>query len=163
MTKWGYHVRDQDNDAFQFRWMKILLDPSHKYYKEAPRMREMVAALATLGKSAEDVVSDYLKCFWDHTVQTLRRKHEELTQYTWQVVLTVPAVWSPSARDKTLKAAIKAGMPEDLQLVTEPETAALAVLKDKSEEDTIGVRSPLIYKYTVRGGAELYILITLDR
>ncbi|KAF8440747.1 hypothetical protein BGX38DRAFT_1096977 [Terfezia claveryi] len=139
VTKWGYHVRDQDNDAFQFRWMKILLDPSHKYYKEAPRMKEMVAALARLRKSAEDVVADFLKCFWDHTVNTLRRKHEELTQYTWQVVLTVPAVWSPSARDKTLKAAIKAGMPEDLQLVTEPETAALAVLKDKSEEDTIDI------------------------
>lgn len=139
VTKWGYHVRDQDSDAFQFRWMKILLDPSHKYYKEAPRMMEMIAALATLGKSAEDVVSDFLKCFWEHTLKTLQRKHEELTQYTLQVVLTVPAVWSPSAKDKTLKAAIKAGMPEDLQLVTEPETAALAVLKDKSEEDTIDV------------------------
>lgn len=137
ITNWGYYVREQDRDTFRFSWMKILLDPSHRYYKEAPRIQEMVARLAQLGKTAEDVVSDFLKCVWDHTLATLHRKHEELEHYTWQVVLTVPAVWSPAAKDKTLQAAIKAGMPPDIQLVPEPEAAALAVLKDRTGENTV--------------------------
>jgi len=139
VAKWGYYVREQDRDTFRFSWMKILLDPSHRYYKEAPRIKEMVARLTQLGKTAEDVVSDFLKCVWDHTLATLRRKLEELELFTLQVVLTVPAVWSPAAKDKTLKAAIKAGMPEDIQLVPEPEAAALAVLKGKTEENTVKI------------------------
>lgn len=160
VTKWGYYVREQDKDAFRFRWMKILLDPSHKYYKEAPHIQEMVARLTMLGKTAEDVISDYLKCFWDHTLATLRRKREELELYTWQVVLTVPAVWTPAAKDKTLKAAIKAGMPADIQLVTEPEAAALAVLKDKTEEDTVKVENSII---PIISKAEPLVTATLDR
>lgn len=150
VSKWGHHVREQDNDLFRFRWMKILLDPAHKYYKEAPQIKGMVERLNKIGKTAEQVVADYLKCIWDHTLATLRRKHEEVSLYTMKVVLTVPAVWSPAAKDKTLQAARKAGLPVDIMLVTEPEAAALAVLKDKSEEETVSVMKYLkpLYYYT---------------
>lgn len=48
-----------------------------------------------------------------------------------QFVLTVPAVWSDSAKDATLKAAEKAGMGKrhELQLISEPEAAAVYTLK----------------------------------
>lgn len=48
-----------------------------------------------------------------------------------QFVLTVPAVWSDSAKDATLKAAEKAGMGsgKDLKLISEPEAAAVYTLK----------------------------------
>lgn len=48
-----------------------------------------------------------------------------------QFVLTVPAVWSDSAKDATLKAAEKAGMGNrhDLKLISEPEAAAVYTLK----------------------------------
>jgi len=140
VSKWGYYVRAQDRDTVPFSWMKILLDPSHRYYREAPRIQEMIARLGQIGKTAEDIVSDFLKLVWDHTLATLRRLHEELELYTWQVVLTVPAVWSPAAKEKTLRAAIKAGMPAaNIQLVPEPEAAALAVLKAKVEDNTVKI------------------------
>ena len=47
-------------------------------------------------------------------------------------VLTVPAIWSDAAKQKTEQAAIKAGMGNEhkLQLISEPESAAVYVLKN---------------------------------
>ncbi len=56
-----------------------------------------------------------------------------------QVVLTVPAMWSHKAKDKTLKAAKAAAIPGEIKMVTEPEAAALATLKDKAEAKTLKV------------------------
>lgn len=44
--------------------------------------------------------------------------------------LTVPAVWSDTAKDRTLNAAIQADIrPQDITLVSEPEAAALYTLR----------------------------------
>ena len=118
-----------------------MLDPSNKYFNETPHIKEMLARMKAMGTSAEDVVTDYLTCLWEYTIDHLKRKKgsdfEEL--YTLKVVLTVPAVWSPLAKDRTLRAAKRAGMPVGSQLVTEPEAAALALLKQKSDEETVRV------------------------
>ena len=46
-------------------------------------------------------------------------------------VLTVPAVWSDSAKNATLQAAERAGMgkAKNLKLISEPEAAAVYTLK----------------------------------
>lgn len=48
-----------------------------------------------------------------------------------QFVLTVPAVWSDSAKNATLQAAERAGMGsiKELKIISEPEAAALYTLK----------------------------------
>jgi len=48
-----------------------------------------------------------------------------------QFVLTVPAVWSDSAKNATLQAAERAGMGNihDLKLISEPEAAAVYTLR----------------------------------
>lgn len=139
VSKWGYKVGINDTESF--RWIKIMLDPSNKYFNETPHIKEMLARMKAMGTSAEDVVTDYLTCLWEYTIDHLKRKKgsdfEEL--YTLKVVLTVPAVWSPLAKDRTLRAAKRAGMPVGSQLVTEPEAAALALLKQKSDEETVRV------------------------
>lgn len=54
-----------------------------------------------------------------------------MTMTTVQFVLTVPAVWSDSAKHATLQAAEKAGMGNrhELKMISEPEAAALYTLK----------------------------------
>jgi molecular chaperone DnaK (HSP70) len=74
-----------------------------------------------------DAVSDYLAQIYTHTMETLSRRYGESFMATTKVefVLTVPAVWSDSAKNATLQAAEKAGMgnKHELKLVSEPEAA----------------------------------------
>ena len=141
VTKWGYDVGIGDSNVF--RWIKIMLDPSHKYFNETPNVKEMLTSLDKLNKTIEDVVTDYLRCIWEYTVDHLKRKKGDNFQelYTLNVVLTVPAVWSALAKDRTLRAAKRAGLPSRSRLVTEPEAAALALLKQKGEEQAVKVVS----------------------
>ena len=66
------------------------------------------------------------------------------TIYSLRVVLTVPAIWSPIAKEKTLRAAKTAGLPANIDLVSEPEAAALAVLKEKDKEKKLEVGSSFV-------------------
>jgi len=66
-------------------------------------------------------------------METLTRRYGEtfISLTKVEFVLTVPAVWSDSAKDATLKAAEKAGMGKrhELKLISEPEAAAVYTLK----------------------------------
>lgn len=129
-TKWGYTAGTVD----VIKWMKILLEPTHDYAKDAAVVNAK-KLLARLNKTAEEVVAEYLKELWNYAVKEIARKKgdEWRSIYKLRVVLTVPAVWTAGAKARTLQAAKKAGMPNEIQLVAEPEAAALAVLRDKSE------------------------------
>ncbi|KAF8437045.1 hypothetical protein BGX38DRAFT_1274180 [Terfezia claveryi] len=144
VNNWGYMVDDVKEEPFQ--WIKIMLDPSHKYFNDTAQRKQVSARLERLGKTPEDVVADYLKCLWDYTIEHLKRRKGDDFQsvYTVKVVLTVPAVWSAVAKDKTLKAARRAGIRTEIKLVTEPEAAALALLKDKCEETSVKVGDGLV-------------------
>ena len=135
--KWGYTAGTVDI----IKWMKILLEPTHDYAKDAAVV-DTKKLLAKLHKTAEEVVADYLKELWNYAVKEIARKKgdEWRNIYKLRVVLTVPAVWTAGAKDRTLRAARKAGMPNEIQLVAEPEAAALAVLRDKSEMKDLEVR-----------------------
>ncbi|KAF8420973.1 hypothetical protein EV426DRAFT_610121 [Tirmania nivea] len=143
VARWGHNVLVKDDS---FKWIKLMLDPSHKYFANSPKRKELTLQLKKVGKTAEEVVKDYLKCLWDYTIEHLKRKKGPNFQrvYTVKVVLTVPAVWSALAKDRTLRAAKLAGIPAESKLVTEPEAAALALLKDKCEEQSIKVGDGLV-------------------
>ncbi|RMJ13421.1 hypothetical protein CDV36_006927 [Fusarium kuroshium] len=137
VVNWGYEVGLKE-DAF--RWIKILLEPKSKYADEELNVQGSSNLLNKVNKTVEEVVSDYLRLIWKYTKEDIRKRvgdnHWE-DNFTLQVVLTVPAMWSHVAKDKTLKAAKKAGLPQDIRLVTEPEAAALATLHDKAEENSL--------------------------
>lgn len=151
VAKWGYNVGVND-DAF--RWIKIMLDPTHKYFTETNHRKDITARLEKVRKTAEDVVTDYLRCVWNYAIDHLKRRKGADFQsvYTLKVVLTVPAVWSALAKDKTLRAAKRAGIPTATKLVTEPEAAALALLKQKNDEQSIKV-SISFFSFDVRSFA----------
>ena len=85
------------------------------------------------GLSAVDVVQDFLAGLYKHTMTTLSRRFDKGIVQSTKIdfVLTVPAIWSDAAKQKMRKAASQAGMGNEHQLVllSEPESAALYVLK----------------------------------
>ncbi|KAH7357222.1 hypothetical protein BKA65DRAFT_592706 [Rhexocercosporidium sp. MPI-PUGE-AT-0058] len=139
VERWGYSNRDKDET---FRWFKILLEPSHKYNDEVKEVKEASRLLKSLNKSPEEVVADYLKVLWNYTMDDIRQEVKEdnwKRDYALKVVITVPAMWSDAAKDKTKKAALLAGMPDNITMITEPEAAALSIIRDKADEESLGV------------------------
>ena len=90
---------------------------------------------------AQEVVADYLRFLWTYTTDDIRRRQGDdyLSIYSLRIILTVPAIWSDAAKDKTLQAARLAGLPSDIILVTEPEAAALATLREKEDNNNLKV------------------------
>jgi len=136
--KWGYMVGLTDES---FKWIKILLEENHEYIQSVGPVRESDLLLQKVNKKAYEVVADYLRLLWEYTTEDIRKFHPDYAAiFAMRVVLTVPAIWSPAAKDKTLQAARLAGMPDGIKLVTEPEAAALATLKEKAEENNLKVQ-----------------------
>ncbi|KAL8682228.1 MAG: hypothetical protein Q9224_001022 [Gallowayella concinna] len=131
---WGYNVELTEQS---FKWFKILLDPTHTINKNVEPVVTSSKLLGALHKTAEEIAADYFRLLWQYIKDDIQRVKGDNWKsiYTLKVVLTVPAIWSATAKERTLNAAHAAGLPETLTLVTEPEAAALAVLKDRNEED----------------------------
>lgn len=83
-------------------------------------------------KDASSVTADYLQQLWNYTLdsisQELGKSISIVENSKLHVVLGVPVVWSPNARDQMKMIARKAGLPHDIELICEPEAAALAVM-----------------------------------
>jgi hypothetical protein len=93
-------------------------------------------------KTALDFTADYLTCIHKHIKEVVfPRLFGETFLRTQQLsyVLTVPAIWTDSAKALTRQAAVRAGIPEGkLELITEPEAAALycaTICKETGLED----------------------------
>ena len=80
-------------------------------------------------KEALDYASDYIKAVHKYVMEEILPSHlgkEFMANQSLRYVITVPAIWSDKAKDLTRRAAAAAGIPgKDLDLVTEPEAAAL--------------------------------------
>lgn len=133
--QWGFSVDSVRKDCF--RWIKLLLDPKITLGQKSEAVLASTKLLGRLTKTAEDVAADYLRMIWNYAKEDIVKHRGDNWEsiYTPKCVLTVPAIWSPAAKDKTLKIARMAGLPQDIDLVTEPEAAALAVFKEKNDED----------------------------
>ena len=97
--------------------------------------------------TAQDVVRDYLSSIYKHVITTLYRRFDRRVMQLTKVdfILTVPAIWSDSAKKKTLDAAALAGMTNehDLELLSEPESAAiytLGTIEDNRAQIRVGDR-----------------------
>lgn len=90
-------------------------------------------------KTAEHVAADFLRMIWDYTKADIRRVTGDDWEsvYALKIVLTIPAIWTAAASERTKRATNLAGIPGIISLVTEPEAAALVVLKDQNELNVI--------------------------
>jgi hypothetical protein len=127
--KWGFQFKPEET---RLRCIKLFLDRNQKLPSFVSPL-ETAAQLRKYEKTVMQAVSDYLAQIYKHTMETLTRRYGEtfMSMTKVEFVMTVPAVWSDSAKDATLRAAEVAGMGKihDLKLISEPEAAAVYTLK----------------------------------
>jgi molecular chaperone DnaK (HSP70) len=126
-----------------YSWTKMLLDQKAvpTEYDDPDLMKAASNGLMKLprGKTAKDVVADYLKGMHKMFMKGLLEKglvteDEAYPSIPMEIYLSVPATWSDEAKWATRTAALDAGFgtrPGDqLKLIAEPEAAAHLALKD---------------------------------
>lgn len=81
-----------------------------------------------------------------------------------QVVLTVPASFDPAARELTRDAALKAGLPEDLVLLEEPQAAVYAWLQQMDDQwrETLTAGETLLVCDVGGGTTDLTLIDVVD-
>ncbi|KAF2154314.1 hypothetical protein K461DRAFT_312251 [Myriangium duriaei CBS 260.36] len=136
-VKWSYQLKPTD-DCLQC--FKLLLDPRQEFPSWVDP-EDLKNQLKSLNKTAEDIVADYLRHMLDATKYALERRFGAYMAKNTPLdfILTVPAVWTDAAKEATKRAALAAGMSNNLQLISEPEAAAIWVLNNMIElKPTIG-------------------------
>ncbi|KAI5788706.1 hypothetical protein FPQ18DRAFT_343143 [Pyronema domesticum] len=119
--QWGYDI---PSTWLRLKWFKLLLETNDaRVHSSMPLPQDMTPT---------DVARDYLSALYKHTMETLNRQNSKALMDTMKVefVVTVPAVWSDAAKNRTRKAAETAGMGHhNLSLLSEPEAAAIYSIK----------------------------------
>ena len=89
-----------------------------------PSLDEGPINLAGVDRSPEELTADYLRELYQHLIYTLEQKvgSRILNTIPLDFVLTVPAIWSEKAKERTLRACQRAGIKSDsdILLVSEP-------------------------------------------
>jgi molecular chaperone DnaK (HSP70) len=98
-------------------------------------MGTAVTSAATRGaRNVDKLVTDYMSALGDHLMYTLKEKLGEgvVKNTPLEFVVTVPAIWSDLAKDKTRQACQKArglsASKAPIHLISEPEAAAIYAL-----------------------------------
>ncbi|KAI1181658.1 actin-like ATPase domain-containing protein [Nemania serpens] len=123
-------------------WFKLLLlndKDLQSHLQDSAHLNDAKQLLDKIGKTAVQVVGEYLKVMWRHTLnQISNAKGQELINgMPIHVVLTVPAIWTDYARKRMREAAALAGIFEHrvagqtiLPFISEPEAAAVATIPE---------------------------------
>ncbi|PYI31866.1 actin-like ATPase domain-containing protein [Aspergillus indologenus CBS 114.80] len=141
---WGFQVQPGMSAC---SWTKLLLDKNTSLTEFDDRSLDDASGAGILhlpaGKTAVDVVADYLTYIYKHIKYTLAR---HMTPLDFAITpaefwFTVPAIWSDQAKDATRTAARRAGFAtspdrpcDRLHFISEPEAAAITALKKDSIE-----------------------------
>ncbi|KAF6817805.1 Chaperone protein DnaK [Colletotrichum sojae] len=127
-VQWGFSIPMNAPQDEIIEWFKLDLDPSLQ------TMGQAVSSDARGGRNVDKLVTDYISALGEHLLYTLREKLGEQVVKTTplEFVVTVPAIWSDLAKDKTRQACQKAvGLGTTnapIHLVSEPEAAAIYAL-----------------------------------
>lgn len=122
-------------------WFKLCLLEGDDIPKDACHLTQLQATQATLkqqNKTVVEVISDYLRQLWKHSIINIRRAigGQLVDLCRFKVVATIPAIWPIYAQMRMHEAIEKAGIlsardagQTTLEFLPEPEAAALATLK----------------------------------
>ncbi|KAK9440314.1 phosphatidylinositol 3 [Metarhizium brunneum] len=114
--QWGFQIPE---DAKRYRFFKLKLDEPDRPSRD--------------GDTPLELARIYLSCLHDHFIGILEKKlSRAVVQMTpMDFVVTVPAIWSNTAKQATERAAAMAGFcgNKRILLISEPEAAALYTIK----------------------------------
>ncbi|KAF2228275.1 putative hsp70 family protein [Elsinoe ampelina] len=116
-----------DNDRIQC--IKLLLDKDQRLPSFVDRAT-LEEQLKKIGKTPVQVAADYLTEMMEQIQKALLNRYGAKLMATTKTeyVLTVPAMWSDAAKDATMTAAKTAGIGAGVQMISEPEAAAIYAL-----------------------------------
>ncbi|RHZ47431.1 Hsp70 family protein [Aspergillus thermomutatus] len=134
--RWGYQVQP---GMTAYSWTKLLLDQNIPLTKYDDATLEDASNSGILklpeGKTATEVVADYLSEVYQHILKTIAKQitEETLSITPLEFWFTVPAIWSDQAQAATRRAAQTAGFGsrpcDNVFMISEPEAAAIAALR----------------------------------
>jgi hypothetical protein len=133
-VQWGSSIEPSTK---RHMWTKLRLETAL-----SGEAAKIVGELSTSGqcdaKQPVDIVSDFLTHVRVHMIKNLDIRYGRDVWMTLPItlVVTVPAVWSDAAKDRTLQAVEKAGFTsthlpklENTMITTEPESAAIYTIR----------------------------------
>lgn len=134
-VEWGFNT----NGLKAYLWTKLLLGKdSHTLELDDPGFRDLYGqgfCTVPAGKGAKDVVTDYLRGLYKYFMNELQNRGEVVKVTPIEFWVTVPAIWTDAAKTATFDAARAAGFGEramdTVNIITEPEAAALTILKPR--------------------------------
>ncbi|EJT97177.1 actin-like ATPase domain-containing protein [Dacryopinax primogenitus] len=136
VLSWGLEAKNAPPMEGRTRceWFKLFLEP--KALRDEGSVDNRLPRLPR-GKSATDVITDFLTCIWEYAKQQIGREIGAVADLeAADVWITVPAAWDAAGCAKMRDAAIAAGLVhatkaddetwrERLRIITEPEAAAV--------------------------------------
>lgn len=137
---WGFDIPSKLDDD-KIKWLKILLEPEihvQGTFNDTDIIDHYLSrrTLERFGRDAIEAASDYVRLLWEHIKDQIISEHSQATYRFAEksVVFSVPAVWSEKAKHNTYLVAAGAGLASNelnLQTISEPEAAAMAVLNER--------------------------------
>jgi hypothetical protein len=125
--KWGFQVPD---DVKRHEWFKLGLCPEFEASSNlAVEYPSPTALPRVFGPECEVLVVDYLTSLRKRAESYFKTQFDTLIFQTTQreYIITVPAIWTDRAQNRTRVCAEKAGM-SFLQIISEPEAAGIFAL-----------------------------------
>ncbi|KAK4159271.1 hypothetical protein QBC43DRAFT_131872 [Cladorrhinum sp. PSN259] len=149
--KWGYEVTSQMKPI---KWFKLLLlrdaDMVRNEIRDSIHLKDARKQIADNKLTPVKAVSMYLEKLWKHTYAQLASRFD-VDNMPLRVAITVPAIWPPYAEQAMREAAANAGITVDrdigmttLDLVQEPEAAALSIFLDRRDLPDIQPRESFV-------------------
>jgi hypothetical protein len=152
-AKWGYGI---PTSSQALKWFKLLLldnEDMDETVCDSAQIRKARELLEASGKTAVQVISDYLYFLWSHTIKNIQQDMGDsaVDGTPFRVVITVPAVWNHKAIARMKRAALKSGILDQrlcgetiLHFVSEPEAAALATFDDMKSRPDFNVGDSIV-------------------
>lgn len=165
--KWGYDI---PGEVSRLQWFKLLLlkpDDLSPEMRASPFLQRARDITRQSGKAPVDVVADYLGLLWDHAQTKIKQElgNAAFNALTLHIVVTIPAIWKGYAQQSTEEGIRKAGMlgrrsagPTQLNVVTEPEAAALSTILDRYDS----VKQGNVYVVCDAGGGTVVSIFVLS-
>ncbi|KAK4211460.1 hypothetical protein QBC37DRAFT_474393 [Rhypophila decipiens] len=153
--RWGFEADKNHSPA----WFKLWLDPS--LHGTSPLGNFVMGSNSPVSndmfRNAQQATVDYLRCLWSHAGAHIRRQVGS-SSFEPKLVLTVPAMWSPTAIQTLQMAAIEAGLPENIHILPEPEAALHHILHEERHLLTPEIAKGDVYTVCDAGGATVNVI-----
>lgn len=122
--KWGYTI-EPSKPRFQHFKLALNEKRGHEVSFISMTYPDKLQKSPGLNKKAKEMTTDFFKKLHEHIQVYLERKYGQglLRSTPIQYILTVPAVWSASAKEVTKACAKAAGFGDRVESIIEPEAA----------------------------------------